>query len=125
MDKTETVTLFNDICLMAPAALLDPRIKWQQMDRLSVKAIFTNGQQQISAILYFNAAGALVNFVSDDRTEINANLHIPFSTPIHGWQQVDGRTLIREGDGVWHYPEGAFVYGKFRLKKIEYNVSGF
>jgi hypothetical protein len=125
MDKTETVTLFNDICLMAPAALLDPRIQWQLRDSLSAKAIFSNGSQQVSAILYFDAEGALVNFVSDDRTEINANLHIPFSTPIQRWQKIDGRTLIKEGDGVWHYPDGAFVYGKFRLKKIEYNVSGF
>lgn len=42
MDKTETVTLFNDMCLMAPATLIDRRIQWQEIDRNSVKATFIN-----------------------------------------------------------------------------------
>ncbi len=123
MDNTETVTLFNDMCLMAPATLIDPRIRWEPLDSLSAKAIFINGPITISAILYFNAEGMLVNFVSNDRTEVNINKQIPFSTPIHGWQEIDGRQVLKEGDGVWHYPDGAFVYGKFRLKRIAYNVS--
>lgn len=122
MDRTETVTLFNDMCLMAPATLIDPRIRWEARDSLSAKAIFTNGPITISAVLYFNTDGLLVNFISDDRTEVNANMQIPFSTPIHSWQVIDGRQVIKEGDGVWHYPDGAFVYGKFRLKRIDYNV---
>ena len=122
MDKTETVTLFNDMCLMAPAALIDPRIRWEPGDSLSAKAIFTNGNITVSAVLYFNADGQLVNFISEDRTEINANLHIPFSTPVHRWQVMGGRQVIDEGDAVWHYPDGPFVYGKFRLKRIDYNV---
>jgi hypothetical protein len=122
MDKTETVTLFNDICLLAPAALIDPRISWEARDSLSTKAIFTNGDITISAILFFNAEGQLVNFISEDRTDVNANLQIPFSTPVHRWQMIDGRQVIDEGDAVWHYPDGPFVYGKFRLKRIEYNV---
>jgi hypothetical protein len=123
MDKTETVTLFNDMCLMAPATLIDPRIRWEARDSLSAKAIFSNGTITISAVLYFNADGMLVNFVSDDRTEVNRNMQIPFSTPIHSWQEIDGRLVIKEGDAIWHYPDGAFVYGKFRLKRIDYNVA--
>jgi uncharacterized membrane protein YphA (DoxX/SURF4 family) len=122
MDKTETVTLFNDMCLMAPATLIDPRIRWEARDSLSAKAMFTNGTITISAILYFNTDGMLVDFVSDDRTEVNHNMQIPFSTPIRSWQEINGRTFISEGDAVWHYPDGAFVYGRFRLKRIEYNV---
>lgn len=122
LDKTETVTLFNDLCLLAPAALIDARIRWEALDSLSAKAIFTNGNITVSAVLYFNADGQLVNFISEDRTEVNANLHIPFSTPVHRWQLMDGRQVINEGDAVWHYPDGPFVYGKFRLKKITFNV---
>jgi hypothetical protein len=29
MDQAETVTLFNDLCVFAPGALIDPRIRWQ------------------------------------------------------------------------------------------------
>ncbi len=29
MDRTEAVTLFNDMCLLAPGALVDARIQWE------------------------------------------------------------------------------------------------
>ncbi|MCU0382338.1 MAG: hypothetical protein MUE58_14220 [Chitinophagaceae bacterium] len=122
MDTTETVTFFNDMCLLAPASLLDPRIRWEEKDSLSAKAIFTNGPTTISAILYFNEQGQLVNFMSEDRTAIQQKMKIPFSTPVHAYRDINGRRVLSEGDAVWHYPEGAFTYGKFRLKGIAYNV---
>ena len=27
------------------------------------------------------------------------------------------------GETIWDYPDGKFVYGKFNLKEVEYNVS--
>lgn len=125
MDKTETVTLFNDICLMAPAALIDKRIQWQELDRLRVKALFTNGTISITAVLQFNETGELVNFFSDDRTDINDMRSYTFSTPCGQYKDFNGYRLQSEGDGVWHYPEGEFVYGHFRLKEIRYNVTEF
>ena len=70
MNKAETVTLFNDMCLMVPATLIDKRIQWEPIDTLTTKAIFTNRGISISAILYFNETGQLINFTSDDRTAI-------------------------------------------------------
>jgi hypothetical protein len=70
MNKAETVTVFNDMCLMAPAALIDKRIEWTSIDSLSAKATFTNGVNKISALLYFNQQGQLINFTSDDRYAI-------------------------------------------------------
>ena len=70
MNKAETVTVFNDMCLMAPASLIDKRIEWKTIDSLSAKAIFKNGVNKITAILYFNEQGQLVNFTSDDRYAI-------------------------------------------------------
>ena len=26
------------------------------------------------------------------------------------------------GEAIWDYPDGAFVYGKFRLKDVVYNA---
>ena len=31
MDEAETVTLFNDLCVFAPGALIDRRIQWQEV----------------------------------------------------------------------------------------------
>jgi hypothetical protein len=122
MDTTETVTLFNDMCLLAPATLIDQRIKWEIIDSLAVKATFTTHGISVSANLYFNANGQLVNFKSYDRTEINAMTKYPFSTPVHRYKVLNEKNVMAEGDAVWQYPDGKFVYGKFTLIDILYNV---
>ena len=121
MDKAETVTLFNDMCLMAPATLVDKRITWQAIDSNSAKAIFTNHGITISAILYFNSQGQLINFISYDR-DVN---HYSFSTPVGNYKTINGINIMTYGETVWQYPDGKFVYGKFNLKDVEYNVSEF
>lgn len=119
---TETVTFFNDLCLFAPAALVDNRITWEVIDDLSVKAIFANGNTVISAILYFNETGQLINFISHDRYSISEMKAFPFSTPVKAYKNINGYNIPTYGEAVWHYPDGEFVYGKFRLKDLEYNV---
>jgi hypothetical protein len=122
MNKAETVTLFNDMCLMAPASLIDKRIEWLPMDSLSAKATFTNGSNKITATLYFNEKGQLINFISDDRYAIGDMKQYRFSTPAKEYMPVNGQNVLKYGEAVWHYPEGEFVYGKFNLRSIEYNV---
>jgi hypothetical protein len=125
MNKAETVTLFNDMCLMAPATLIDKRIKWEPIDEKKAKAIFTNGDIRITAILYFNEQGQLINFTSNDRYDVNGKQWIPFSTPVHEYKNYNGYNLLYKGDAVWNYPGEDFVYGKFVLKEIEYNLEKF
>jgi hypothetical protein len=121
MNKAETVTLFNDMCLMAPATLIDPRIQWQAVDSQSAKATFTNHGISISAQLYFNEQGQLVNFLSNDRTAISDMRQYPFSTPVSDYQTLHGVTVMTRGEAIWHYPDGEFTYGKFWLRDIAYN----
>jgi len=121
MDTTETVTLFNDMCLLAPATLIDPRINWIYADTLSVWAEFLHEGIRIRALLSFNEKGQLVNFISQDRTAIADRKKYPFSTPVKKYRQLNGYNLMSEADAVWDYPDGKFVYGKFRLRDIQYN----
>ncbi len=122
MNMAETVTLFNDMCLMAPASLIDKRIEWTNIDTLSAKATFTNGINKISATLYFNEIGQLTNFISDDRYVISEIKQYRFSTPVKHYTEINGMNIWEYGEAIWHYPEGEFVYGKFNLKSIEYNM---
>ncbi len=124
MNKAETVTVFNDMCLMAPAALIDKRIEWTIIDSLSAKATFTNGVNRIAATLYFNELGQLINFISDDRYAVDSKQY-RFSTPVKNYVEKDGRKIMSYGETIWHYPDGEFVYGKFTLKEILYNVTEF
>jgi hypothetical protein len=121
MNKAETVTLFNDMCLFAPATLIDKRITWEVVDSLSVKATFTNQGNSISAILYFNDIGQLTNFISDDRYAIADMKQYRFSTPVSGYKNFNGYNIPTYGETIWHYPDGAFCYGKFNLKEIAFN----
>ncbi|GAA4446251.1 hypothetical protein GCM10023189_01180 [Nibrella saemangeumensis] len=121
INKAETVTIFNDMCLMAPATLIDKRITWEPVDDSSVKATFTNNGITISAILYFNEKGQLTNFVSDDRYAVGDMKRYRFSTPVNNYRNFNGYNLPSHGEAVWHYPDGEFSYGKFNLKQVEYN----
>ncbi len=122
MNKAETVTVFNDMCLMAPASLIDKRIEWSPMDSLTAQATFINGANKIKATLYFNDKGQLINFISDDRYAVSDMKQYRFSTPVKEYTNINDRNVLQYGEAIWHYPEGEFVYGKFNLKSIEYNV---
>ncbi|MEQ8361346.1 MAG: hypothetical protein RH948_00670 [Cyclobacteriaceae bacterium] len=123
LNKAETVTYFNDMCMFVPAALVDDRITWEPIDTTSAKATFSHGDNTISAVLYFNEIGQLINFVSDDRYDVNSMKQYRFSTPLSDYKLINDRNTPGYGEGVWHYPDGEFVYGKFYLRDIEYNVS--
>jgi hypothetical protein len=124
MDQAETVTWFNDLCIYAPGALLDPRISWTELDDRSSKATFTNGAQRISATLVFNAEDQLIDFFSDDRYAITDGNAEPlrFSTPLRDHRPMHGLVVPGYGEAVWHRPEGPFVYGRFTLRSLDHDV---
>lgn len=121
MFEADTVTQFNDMCLMAPATLIDPRITWETIDDLTVKGTFTNQGVTISAMLHFNAEGQLVNFVSHDRWDVSSMKQYPFSTPVSQYRNLNGYNLPTYGEAIWHYPDGDFVYGKLEINNVVYN----
>lgn len=120
MNKAETVTYFNDLCLMAPPALIDPKIKWEPIDDLSTRAIFTHQGIAIRAVLYFNEKGQLINFRSDDRYALSEKKQLPFWTPAQDYKNFNGYHIGSYGEARWEYPEGQFAYGTFNLKEVEY-----
>jgi hypothetical protein len=126
MTRSETVTLFNDMCIMAPATLIDTDITWEPIDSLVAKATFTNKGFAISALLYFNERGELVDFSSDDRfmsTDGITYKNYRWTTPMSNYREFDGRRIATQAELVWHTPQGKYVYGKFELAEIEYNCT--
>ena len=124
MGISETVTFFNDMCCMAPATLIDNRIKWQETEGNNVKAEFTNNNITISAWLYFNDKGELINFISDDRYAYDAKggmVKLPWSTPLKNYKEIDGLNMYTEAEAIYTYPDKDLCYGTFSLEHIEYN----
>ena len=125
MDQAETVTLLNDLCVLAPAALVDAPIEWTPIDDHQVGATFTNAGHTVSAVLTFNDDHELVDFVSDDRLASSADGRTftprTWSTPITDYRSFDGRRLGALGHGRWHpADEPSFDYLEFHVDRISY-----
>lgn len=121
MNVAETVTFFNDMCIMAPATLIDKRISWEQLSDDSVKAKFSYKDITISAILVFNNEGALINFISDDRFNFEEKRRMRWSTPITEYREINGYRLGAFAKTVYKYDDDEFAYGEFELKSIKLN----
>jgi hypothetical protein len=126
MTRAETVTLFNDMCLLAPATLIDPAIRWQAVDARTARGTFTNAGQTIQAELSFNDAGELTNFRSDDRRQLSADgttmTTMRWSTPIDRYRSFGSVRLATHGEGRWHEATGEYAYVEVEIDDVQYNL---
>lgn len=125
MGTAETVTFFNDMCVMAPATLIDPGISWKLIDEKTVEAKFTRNKITITALLYFNENCQLINFTSEDRYALNDQgimQKFRWSTPMKEYKEFKGYTLASYAETIYKYPEGDFCYGTFRMTDWDYNL---
>ncbi len=121
MDVAETVTFFNDLCIMAPAALTDGRIRWLKTTDNRAEASFTAGNITVKATLVFSEDGRLMNFISDDRFNTQEGKRMRWSTPLGQYAVLAQHRLGVQANLQYAYPEEDFVYGEFRMTAIAYN----
>jgi hypothetical protein len=128
MDRGETVTLLDDLCLFAPAAIVDAGITWQHVDDHRARATWTREGHTVTADLVVDDDGDLVDVVSDDRLRASpdglAFTAMRWSTPVTEHRTVRGRRLVGAGTARWHAPrpEGTFTYAELRVDDIAYTV---
>lgn len=123
--RAETVTILNDLCVFAPAALVDADVTWTGIDDRSARATFRCAGHTIKAVLVFDDRHRLVYFVSDDRLRAAAggagDVAQRWSTPITEHREVDGRTIGTAGAGRWHPPDGpAFDYLEIAVDELTF-----
>jgi hypothetical protein len=106
MDRAETVTVFNDLCLLLPAALVDAPVRWEVLDPYRVRGHYTLHGQTVAADLLFDDRHRLVDFVSDDRSRSSQDgrQFTPqrWSTPFTDYRTLDGRSVGTLGEARWH-----------------------
>lgn len=128
MDRGETVTVFNDLVVLAPGAIIDAPVRWTAVNSHRVRGAFTDGHQTVSAELTFDANHDLVDFVSKDRLRASTDGKSfepqVWSTPLAEHRDADDRRVLVMGEGRWHapQPEGLFTYVEFHIGDIAYNV---
>jgi hypothetical protein len=125
MDQGETVTMFNDMCVMAPSTLIDPAIEWEVVDHHTARARFTNAGHTIRAELSVGDAGELTNFVSDDRYQTSPDgrtmKQVRWSTPLSGYRWFGPVRLAVAGEARWHEASGEYAYIELVFDDIQYN----
>ena len=126
MTQGETVTLFNDMCVMAPATLIDRSIAWEPVDARTARASFTNAGHTIRAELSFNEAGELTNFWSDDRYQTSPDgrtvKRVRWSTPLGRYRAFGPARLASWGEGRWLEPGRKYIYIELTIDDVQYNV---
>lgn len=126
MTQAETVTLFNDMCVMAPSTLIDPAIQWTAIDDRTVRARFTTADHAIEAYLFFNDADELVDFRSDDRRQSSDNgatlRQVPWTTPMRAYRRFGPFRLGSEGAALWHEAVGEYAYIEMTIDDVQTNV---
>jgi len=127
MTQSETVTIFNDMCFLAPATLIDPRIVWEGSQERSVGAAFSNAGCTIRAQLVFDDAGDLIDFRSDDRYQLAGGGKTArkqrWSTPLEAYRHFGRMRLASRGAALWHEPGGAYAYIELAIDDVDYNVA--
>lgn len=108
MDRAETVTVFNDLCIMAPAALLDAPVTWQVLDDHRAVGTYTAAGHFVTARLTFNDDHELVDFISEDRLRAVPDgrtfVAQRWSAPVGAYRDLGVRRLATVGEGRWHAP---------------------
>ena len=117
--------MLNDMCIMAPATLIDPAITWETVDGCTARACFKKAGHSIRAELSFNEAGELMNFVSDDRFQTSADgttmRLVRWSTPIREHRPYGAMRLPSGGEGRWHDAEGEYAYIDLMIDDVHGN----
>jgi hypothetical protein len=127
LTRAETVTLFNDLCVFAPGALVCAAVIWEPIDAHRATGHFTLGANTITAELRFDDDGDLVDFASDDRAAGSSDgrtfTRLRWTTPVRDYARVGPARVPTKAETRWHPDTGAWTYGEFELTSLAYNVA--
>jgi|CXWL01.1.fsa_nt_gi hypothetical protein len=126
LTRAETVTLFNDMSVFAPGALVDANVLWRELDAAQVEGTFTHAGTSVRAVLIFGPTGELIDFVSDDRGAVSADgtsiTAMRWSTPLGEYRAFGPHKVSARGTGRWH-PAGTEAYDYIELELLDFRVN--
>ncbi|PTL82752.1 DUF6544 family protein [Vitiosangium sp. GDMCC 1.1324] len=130
LDIGELVTYLNDAILLAPSLVLGSESSWSAVDDRSFDVALTDRGRTVTARVFLDERGAPRDFSTTDR--FCQDPHDPkrpfvrtrWTTPIDGWQELNGRPVPTSGRAVWHLPQGDFAYVEMRFSEgsLAFNV---
>lgn len=120
MDQGAFMRYLNEM-MWFPTAYLSKYIVWEAIDNNSAKATMSYKGVTVSAVVYFNEKGELINFVADRYMDVGGKFKLEkWSTPIKEYRELNGIRIPAKGEGVWNLDTGDFSYIDLKVTDIEY-----
>jgi len=122
MDASAMATFLAEVPFH-PSAALQPYLRWEPIDSLSARAVFTHAGRGVSGIFRFNPEGEFIGFGTNDRWQDGHDEGpIPWSVSAADYRDMGGFRLPTRLTATWHEKQGDFEYFRGRLGKAEYDV---
>jgi hypothetical protein len=120
LDQGSMVRYLNEV-MWFPSAYLGENMRWETLDNESARVKFSDHGREVSADLYFDSQGRLVDFRAKRYREVDGEFKLDdWSTPMRSYGEFEGLNLPTGGVGVWHLPGGDFVYIELKITEIQY-----
>lgn len=123
LDQASMLRYLNE-AMWFPTAYLGENMRWDAVDDHSARVVFSDHGREVSAQLYFDGEGRLVNFKAKRYREADGEFSLDgWSTPVTTYGEFEGLKIPVSGTGIWHLPEGDFAYIELELTEAEYTWS--
>ena len=123
MDIGELVTFLNDQVVVAPGCIND-RLEWEEINDDCCRVSISHAGIRVSAKLFVNKQGELVNFETTDRffkSEKGEMVQCRWSTPLSDYKEQNGVMMCSRGRAIWHTENGPYEYARFTIQQVRFN----
>jgi hypothetical protein len=103
-----------------PAAFLGNNVAWTPIDDTSATVTIDDRGMSVTATLFFDADGRLVNFRATRFNTATRTMET-WETPVAGYSQFAGLRLPSKGSAVWKLDDGDFTYIELEIVEIAYD----
>jgi hypothetical protein len=122
MDQGSMMRYLNEM-MWFPSAYLGRNITWKAIDDRTAEVTLTDGGKSVSAVLYIDDEGKLIDFVAQRYREDNGSYTLDtWTTPITAYGEFAGLRLPIQGKGVWKLSDGDLEYINVSLVDLQYDV---
>lgn len=123
MDQSSIATCLSE-GIMIPSIFLQDYIKYEEIDKIHVKATISYKNTSASGIFTFNEKGEISSFTTEDRTyaDFQGNSKkVKWTAVCSEYQTQNGIKQPKSLKAVWSLPEGNYTYFDSDNVTIEYH----
>ncbi len=118
MNEASLMRYLNEI-MWFPAAYAGDNLTWTPVDDTSADVTLTDRGMSVTARLFFDAKGRLINFRAQ-RFNSDSNSIETWETPLDDQGHFAGTNLPISGSAIWQMDTGPFAYIELEVTGVSY-----